>query len=310
MNNRPSRSPRLDVSAEDIRDDAWHDLVAAVVACAGAPRVAPPAALRAEIERKLGFAQTRSGVSGLRWVFAAAAAACVLMLAWQAGRVSIGRDAGEAVASSIAGRPDQAAGEFSREGGAARATVVISPPPARGEAPEADAVAKAGAEGESTSTALALKARSSADQRAGAFAGKVEGGAGAALAGGLTRPWVNAEAVDAAAEELLSKSGFYVAGMLAAAMQTPPTANPYEASQQIVEWTEWTAGYERGSELPAAVVLAWGDAFAAQNPDDPALSASMAGGEGTPTLSSPEDVSGSTVKLAPEALPVGTQQAK
>lgn len=153
-----------------------------------------------------------------------------------------------------------------------------------------------------------------APARGGALVGKMSAGGDVEprfLQGGAVTA-TNGKAGNFAAEpeDLLSKSGYYVAGMLAAAMQVPTSENPYDISRQIVEWTEWTAGYERGSELPASVALALGDFFAAQNPDNPVLGASMPDVTGAETLTGDAGEGGAAVKADPGVVSKNTQAAE
>jgi hypothetical protein len=79
-------------------------------------------------------------------------------------------------------------------------------------------------------------------------------------------PLVASGRISPVKEPIDLKSDYYVAGMIAAAMQNPVSANPFEAALQPEEWSDWVAGYELGSEIPPTEALALGASWKWSDP--------------------------------------------
>lgn len=122
------------------------------------------------------------------------------------------------------------------------------------------------------------------------------------------------------ADPVEPKSDFYVVGMVAAALQEPVSANPFESIAQPLEWTDWRSGYEFGVERPASETLALSATWTWQDPrnqsliasaasDGPGVSASISAPPpveapwfgASASLTAPEPVAGSEARMGGEA---------
>jgi len=293
-------------------DDAgsWHDLVAAVVALGGSPRVFPPAALFAGVERKLGFVPQQTVWWRSSRVLGGAAAALIVSLGWLAWRASSPHDGGAQVAnaaSSASGAEDSsdAAGLSSAGGAAVNSEAKATPPRAAGSAGTTPA-AGAGV----ASLAPSVLALTPPTQKTFIAAtpetarnGVARGGSGTTTSAGSA---VNDEATFAVAQSsgrikrtdpIELRSDFYVVGMIAAALQDPVSANPYESVAQPLEWTDWRSGYEFGAELPPADTLALSATWTWQDPRNQSLVAGAASDGFGPSIADP--ISGTPVSDLP-----------
>lgn len=261
-------SPADSQQARAPRDAEWHDLVAAVMAVKGSPPVRPPAAMLTGLERKLGFAVEPTVWWQVPRFLGGAAAALALIaggLAWRAGAPNAGLASTESrsvIGERLALKPGPRENEES----------LRAPKSSPTHAPDARL-----APGEQFA--------SGASSRPGQ---NILGGPTQSSSGDAHRPSRNGSpaAVPSHNGETLAmhdasfregddpidlKSDFYVVGIIAAALQNPITANPYEASREPVEWSDWLSGYELGRQLPPKKALALGESWTWEDPENLSL---------------------------------------
>lgn len=293
------------------RDDHWHDLVATVVAVKGSPPVRPPAALLNGLERKLGFDAKPAGWWREPWLLGGVAAALALMacvLAWRtdAPDMSVASTANDSGAGTRIALQTE-----TRETESNLPTQELKP----AQAPDARPA---------PGGPVASVASSQPHQDSPAEPSRIASrGSDEARRGGLSAVALSAGASPAAAdagfgeaEGLIDlKSDYYVVGIIAAALQSPVTANPFEYSLQPVEWSDWRSGYELGQQLPPTEALALGETWTWDDPKnlslvvgigdpDPAAAAAVA----TPGLKDPpETLAGSAAAGAVAAPPSDIQ---
>ena len=251
-------------------DEHWHDLVAAVVAVKGSPGVRAPAAVLAGIERKLGFVPQRQGWLRVPVFLGGVAAALVFALGWLAWQSGAPHNKVE-VASS--GAPNMALSiEKNHTGTSVPATAATRPAPGPMASQAINTAARNGIAAKSDVVAVPLTqqlpfAVAARDFAPGGMTGDRSGFRSAepfsdteVSAGGATRLGETGGMIEL-------KSDYYVAGLLAAAMQNPVSTNPYEPALQPVEWSDWLSGYELGTELPSNEALALGATWKWSDPE-------------------------------------------
>ncbi len=293
------------------RDDNWHDLVAAVVSVKGSPPVCPPAAMLTGLERKLGF-DSKPAVwwRAPRFLGGMAAALAVMAggLAWRAGApkerlTSIANVSGAGAGIALQTKP---------EGNEMSVLSAESNPIQTHDNRLAPVVVAPGATSHPGQFSLAGPSRIAS--REGNNTGR-----GGLRAGSTSYTGEIPAAADASfgeAEGLIDlKSDYYVVGIIAAAMQSPVTANPFEYSLQPAEWSDWRSGYELGRQLPPTEALALGETWTWDDPENLSLVVGIGDPEpdaaaavATPGLKDPpETLAGSAAAGEVAAPPSGIQ---
>jgi hypothetical protein len=298
MPEQPTSFSEFQQPGDGAAADAWHDLVAAVVAVNSSARVCPPAAMLGAIERELGFASARAPWWAAPRVLGGIAAALAVSLGWMAWRASATGDGGAQVATvapaSSSGGPDSSVALHATAGGAVAANPTAKANSAGAPGPAGTAVAATiGAASSAPPSPAPAKQPGAGAAATAAGQRGVTRGAGETLAGsggfsgdGSAFAQSSGRLKGDAPIEL--KSDFYVVGMIAAALQDPVSANPYESVAQPLEWTDWRSGYEFGEELPPEETLALSATWTWQDPrnqslvagaasDVPGISASISG---------------------------------
>lgn len=256
------------------RSDAhWHDLVTAVVAIQGSRPVRPPAAMFTNIERRLGFVPARAGWLRVPVALGGLAASLVFALGWLAWRANAPEGQGAAFANSVAtaatgAEPYSPPAADSASGPSAHAA---APAVSKSGATIASARANGAAAPKSANVSPVSPQQARQEVAGTAFqSGTLSVQSGNVKAGGAALGSVTTLAasgrISPIKEPIDLKSDYYVAGMIAAAMQNPVSANPFEATLQPEEWSDWVAGYELGSEIPPAEALALGASWKWSDP--------------------------------------------
>ncbi len=273
--------------------DPWHDLVAAVVALKGSPPVQPPSAMLGEVERTLGLGTHQA----LWWrspaILGGMAATLAMTLGWLVWRSTGPREVLAMANGTATPRPlDLTSPDQKPQGGDTPSTkpagavstgarIANNPPLATESARSATPVPRP------------EPFNNQQRQSVGAREGNPATGSSVSIAEIAAAPATRLQPID---QQIELKSDYYVVGMIAAALQSPVSDNPYEAALQPVEWTDWISGYELGEQLPPSEALALSETWSWQDPSNQslaigtsvgAISASVNAGIGEPMTTTP-----------------------
>jgi hypothetical protein len=279
--------------------ESWHDLVATVVAVRGSPPVQPSSAMLGELEQKLGFGNEQTFKRSWPAILGGIAASLAVMSCWLVWHNSGSREVISLANAPAAGNqtvfPQKVQPQIKRSSPSPKPEHAVSTGQSIAAhnpiAPESAALTKPEPlPGQAENQQFQNTERRTGTPVAASSFSNVEITAAPAT---RLRP------ID---QQIDLKSDYYVVGMIAAAMESPVSANPFEASLQPAEWTDWISGYELGQQLPPSEALALSETWNWQDPANRSLA--VGGAVGTASAAIDEGIGASMTISPPLSDPV------